>query len=81
MQKLSGPSQRLYSATIPRKSTNQFAASTTATSNFQAGYAYGKTEAQEGRPSISSPLSILKTSQKLVQAGSEPTQKTKGGSW
>lgn len=81
MQKASTSSRRLHSTTSTHhKSTNQLKFSTIATSNFQGGHAYGKTELQEGNPFIFSPLPISKTSQKLVQAGSEPIQKTKGGS-
>lgn len=81
MQKVSVPPQRLHSTRSTRKSTNQFTVSTTATSSFQPGYACGKTGAQKGRPFICSRVSVSKTSPKLVQTGTEPIQKIKGGSW
>lgn len=75
MQKVSLPPQRLHS-TI-RKSTNHFPVSTTPTSSFQPGYACGKLGAQKGRSFVWSPVSVPK----LVQTGTEPIQKMKGGSW
>lgn len=81
MQKVSVPPQRLHSTRRTHKSTNQFTVSTIATSSFQPGYTCGKLGAQKGSSFVYSPVSMSKTSQKLVQTGTKPIQKTKGGSW
>lgn len=71
--------QRFHSIGSTHKSTNQLAVGTTAASNSQPGYTSGKTGAQKDKPFV--PISISKTSQKLVQSDTQPVRKIKGASW
>lgn len=82
MRKVSVSPQRLVSTRSTHKSTDLFTVPTaTSTSVPQPGYTSGKTVAQQSRPFVCSPVSVSKTSQKVVQTGPEPILKTKGASW